>query len=273
MLVSVKTLTRGGLVALCLAVLWVSCGGSSVSGEVGAAGGEVCLPDRRVCIKVPLGGLETQELVRITPGGEKPPAALSESYDIAAVNGRRLEFLKPALVTMSLELVDAATLDALPNENLLRIFTKVGEDWVPLNAPVVDRVRNVVTGETSHLSPFVLLRVDRLPDGGLPIEIDAGPYDSGMTIVIPPFDAGRPDAGRPDAGRPDAGMDAGVPDSGTPDAGRPDAGVDAGLPDAGFDAGEPDAGEPDAGAPDAGEADAGIDGGEDAGAPDAGDGG
>lgn len=288
MLVFVKTLTRGCLAALCLATLWVSCGGSSVSGEVGAAGGEVCLPDRKVCIEVPLGGLETQELVRISPGGDKPEAALSESYDIVSASGKPITFLKPAKVTMSMDLVDSATLEALPNENLLRVFTREGQGWSPLSNPDVDRVQRRVSGTTTHLSPFVLLRADRLPDGGLPIEIDGGPYDGGGTIVVPPFDGGRPDAGMPDAGRPDAGMpdggrpdagmpDAGVPDAGQPDAGQPDAGhdagapdagpVDSGVPDAGFDAGVPDAGEPDAGSPDAGEADAGTDAGE----PDAGD--
>lgn len=284
MLIFVKKLTRGGLAALCLAVLWVACGGSSVSGEVGAAGGEVCLPDRKVCIEVPLGGLETQELVRISPGGDKPPAALSESYDISATSGKKLTFLKPAKVTMSMELVDAAVIEALPNENLLRIYTHDGERWVALSSQIVDRVRGKVTGTTSHLSPFVLLRADLLPDGGLPIEVDAGPIDSGMMIVVPPFDGGRPDSGTPDAGRPDAGTpDAGTPDAGTPDSGVPDAGVpdagapDAGAPDAGTpdsgtpDAGAPDAGEPDAGTPDAGEPDAGSDAGVDAGEPDAGE--
>lgn len=268
MLRSVKALTRGGLATLCLAVMWVSCGGTSVSGEVGAAGGEVCLTDRKVCIEVPLGGLETQELVRITPGGDKPASALSESFDISAVNGRKTEFLKPATVTMSIDLIDEGTLEALPNVTLLRIYTHDGEKWTALGDAVVDRVRNVVTGKTNHLSPFVLARADILPDGGMPIEIDGGPYDSGTVIVVPPFDGGRPDAGRPDAGRPDSGTpDAGTPDSGIPDAGTPDAGTpDAGMPDAGT----PDAGAPDAGAPDAG-VDAGFDAGIDAGEPDAGD--
>lgn len=274
MLVFVKTLTRGCFAALCLATLWVSCGGSSVSGEVGAAGGEVCLPDGKVCIEVPLGGLETQELVRISPGGEKPEAALSESYDIVSASGKRITFLKPAKVTMSLDLVDSATLEALPNENLLRVFTKEGEEWSPLGNPDVDRVSRRVSGTTTHLSPFVLLRADRLPDGGLPVSLDAGPYDGGGTIIVPPFDGGRPDSGTPDAGRPDAGMpDAGRPDSGMPDAGVPDAGVpDAGQPDAGaVDAGH-DAGVPDAGAIDSGVPDAGFDAGvPDAGQPDAGD--
>lgn len=267
-----SSLTRSGLVALCLAGVWLSCGGASVSGEVGAAGGQLCLPDDRVCLTVPLGGLEKQVPVRITPGTDKPPAALSESYDISAVSGQGLTFLKPATVSFSMDLVDQAVLADLPSESLLRVYTREGDAWVPLADPGLDRVKRVVSGTTTHLSPFVILRADRLPDGSLPVEVDAGARDSGAVIVVPPFDGGRPDAGPPDAGTPDAG----TPDSGTPDAGTPDAGTpDAGHPDSGTpDAGPPDAGLPDAGPPDAGaDVDAGADaGGEyDGGDPDAGD--
>jgi hypothetical protein len=284
------------LVLLCSVVVvlsWLSCGGAGVEGVVRPTGGEICLADERVCISVPPGALEQEEILRITPASDVPAAALSEGFDISSTSGRKVTFLKPATVRFALELVDAGGIE---NENILRIYTRGEGDWQPLDDSFVDRVRGVVLGGTLHLSPFVVLRSDRLPDGGLPIELDGGMRDSGV-IVIPPFDAGRPDAGRPDAGTPDAGPpdagppDAGMPDAGPPDAGPPDAGPpdagppdagppdagppDAGEPDAGEpDAGEPDAGEPDAGEPDAGEPDAGEpDAGVDAGEPDAGDGG
>ncbi len=272
----------GWLIVVAVALSWASCGGASVDGSITPTGGEVCLPENKVCIDVPIGALETQELLRISPGGETPGGALSDGYDISAVGKESLTFLKPATVRISL---DAVRTDGLENLNLLRIYTRQDGEWQPLGKSFVDRVKNQVMGETTHLSPFVVLRSDRLPDGGLPIEIDAGPID-GSVIIVPPFDAGRPDAGRPDAGTPDAGRpdsgmpdagpsdagpaDAGSPDAGPADAGTPDAGpADAGAPDAGpADAGAPDAGPPDAGPPDAGEPDAGE---PDAGAPDAGD--
>ncbi|MDP3155142.1 MAG: hypothetical protein Q8N23_20850 [Archangium sp.] len=259
-------------VGVVVVLSWVSCGGTSVDGAVGPTGGDVCLPDNKVCISVPIGGLETQEILRIAPGADVPGGALSDGYDISGVGSAPIVFVKPATVSFSLELVRAGTLE---NENLLRIYTRErlesGElgEWQPLENAFVDRVRNVVRGDTRHLSPFAVLRSDRLVDGGDPFEIDGGSRD-GSVIVVPPFDGGRPDAGRPDAGRdagvpdsgtPDAGRDAGPPDSGTPDAGTPDAGFDAGV-DAGFDAGV-DAGV-DAGL-DAG-VDAGVDAGIDAGA-------
>jgi hypothetical protein len=246
---------------------WLSCGGASVDGSVGPTGGSVCLPDRRVCIDVPIAALETQEVLRISPGGEAPSAALSDGYDIKAVSGKPITFDVPATVHISL---DAVRTDGIDNLNILRLYTKLdGGDWQPLSKTFVDRVKNEVIGETSHLSPFVVLRSDRLPDGGLPNELDASvPFDAGI-IVIPP----RPDSGVPDAGRPDAGTpDAGVPDAGQPDSGVPDAGVvDSGVPDAGVpdDSGVPDAGQPDAGVTDAGvdagDPDAGLDAGTDAG--------
>ncbi len=251
--------------AIVVALYWAACGSSSVDGSVGPTGGEVCLPENKICIAVPSGSLGTQEVLRLSPGAKVPESALSEGFDISAVSGRAIVFSKPAAVSFSLDIVQV---DDVPSENLLRVYTMRDDEWQPLENAFVDRVRRVVRGETRHLSPFVVLRADRLPDGGVPLEIDGGQTD-GSIIVIPPFDAGRPDAGKPDAGKPDSGIpDAGKPDSGNPDAGTHDAGVpDAGVPDSGMrDAGVPDAGVLDAGAPDAGEPDAGdIDAGIDSG--------
>ncbi len=252
-----------------------SCGSGSVQGSLDPTGGEVCLPDRRVCIEVPRGGLAEAVVVRIAPSDERPPWTLSEAFDISAQNRPDLEFVKPAKVSFRIELLpDGGT---SVSENLLRVYTITDGEWVACDNPYIDRVRGAVVGETMHLSPFVVMRADRLPDGGIPVEGDAGPPRDSGVIVIPPcptcdagVDAGRPDAGTPDAGRPDAGPpDAGRPDAGPPDAGPPDAGPpDAGPPDAGPpDAGPPDAGPPDAGPPDAGPPDAGP---PDAGPPDAG---
>lgn len=250
----------------------MSCGsGAAADGQVGPTGGEVCLPDRKVCISVPPGALETVEVIRINTSSDSPGGALSDTWDISAASGQKLTFVKPAVVTFSL---DGVRLEGIENENILRVYSReAGADWQPLDKAFVDRVRNQVQGETSHLSPFVVMRSDRLSDGGLPIELDGGVRDGGGVIIVPPFDAGHdagtmmpPDSGTPDSGTPDSGVvDSGVPDAGPVDAGQPDAGrPDSGVPDAGVDAGVPDAGV-DAGAPDAG-----VDAGVDAGQPDAG---
>lgn len=252
------------VVVVVLAVAGGACGGAGTEGTLTPTGGELCLPDKKVCLSVPSGGLAESRALRIAASADVPAGALSEGYDISAVDGRAVEFLKRAKVSFSLDLVNA---EGVPNDTLLRLYTRVGDDWQPLENAFVDRVRHVVTGETSHLSPFVVLRADRLPDGGMPVELDGGKRDAGV-IVVPRYDGGRPDAGRSDAGPPDAGaVDAGVVDGGQGDGGGGDAGVDdGGLPDAGA----PDAGEPDAGTPDAGEVDAGASN-QDAGAQDAGD--
>jgi hypothetical protein len=252
-------------------VIAVACGLESVDGRLEPIASEVCLSERRVCISVPTGAVEEPLRLRIStlPADALPGGQLGDGYDISAIGRDRVEFLKPARISFSLD--GLGELADIPNVNLLRLHTRDGDGpWQPLENAFVDRVRNVITGETTHLSPFIVLRTDRLPDGGIPVELDGGQRDAGV-IVIPPFDGGRPDAGQPDAGRPDAGApDAGPPDAGAPDAGPPDAGApDAGPPDAGApDAGPPDAGAPDAGPPDAGGADAGE---PDAGDPDAGE--
>jgi hypothetical protein len=263
----------GWSVGVALAVGWWSCGGTTTEGRLDSTGGELCNAEGTVCFRVEPFGLDESAVVRISPGEAGPAAALSPVWDISFAGGDAgPRLLKPATVSFSFDLIDAGE---VPSELLLRLYTLAGGDWVALDAPRVDRVRQRVQGQVSHLSPFVVIRADRLPDGGLPVPVDAGAPDA--SVVTPPFDAGNfrhdagtPDAGSPDAGRPDAGApDAGPPDAGPPDAGRPDAGPpDAGPPDAGPpDAGPPDAGPPDAGPPDAGPPDAGP---PDAGPPDAG---
>jgi hypothetical protein len=295
---------------LMLAVGFASCGGSSIQTTIPANGGELCSPDRRICVEIPPQGIAEAQTFRLfAPSTDRPGAQLSEVWDLEAVDKEQFSFLKPAVVRVKIEAVDMTN---VRDVTLLRVFTFRDGTWEVLGNFFFDRVRNELRGTTSLLrasegkravSAFTVLGVDRLPDGGLPIETDAGPpFDSGVIIVPPVPDAGR-DAGLGvDAGPADAGaIDAGVPDAGRIDAGQPldagvdagqpgrDAGVDAGVPiDAGVDAGRPidagvDAGQPidagvavdagvDAGVPvDAG-ADAGeLDAGElDAGAPDAG---
>jgi len=279
-----RLLVAAVLVGLTIAF---SCGGSGTEASVTPTGGEVCLGDRKVCIDVPPKALTESVILRISSSNDSPPAALSEAFDISATSGKTVKFSLPATVSIKLDLVDG---NDVPSDNLLRIYTRDPEtdEWVALDSPVINRVRGEITGKTTHLSPFVVMRADRLPDGGFPVELDGSVRDSGVVILPGIPDGGRGDAGRPpvDAGQPDAGMppvDAGTPpvDAGQPgDAGAPpvDAGqppVDAGMPP--VDAGTPDAGMPpvDAGAPDSGapfdagpDPDSGM--GSDAGDPDAG---
>lgn len=253
-----------------LACLAFSCGSGGTSGPIDpVTGGSVCAPNDSVCFEVDPGGLDRSAVFRVAPGTEAPPAIIGPAWDIS-VSGDVPTFVKPAHVSFKLDELPFAEA-GVEDETILRVYTTQDGDWVPLDNPVVDRVQGRVRGDTTHLSPFAVLRRDRLPDGGPIIGTDAGPGpDSGM-IVIPPIpDAGHDagvDAGTPDAGALDAGTpDAGPADAGAPDAGPADAGVDAGT-DAGVDAGV-DAGS-DAGV-DAG-LDAGPDAGVDAGAADAGD--
>jgi hypothetical protein len=224
-------------------------------------GGEVCLPERKVCISVPPLALERELTLRIAPTDDAPGGLIGDAWDITPTG---TAFSKPATISFR---YDGLAIPANLNVNLLRIYTRQApdggsaEEWVPTDSPRVNALRAELEGDVRHLSPFFVLRADRLPDGGLPIEGDGGPVIPPPPPPPPPFDAGRPDAGRPDAGRPDSGvMDAGQPDAGPKDAGPTDSGVmDAGQPDAGPpDAGPPDAGPPDAGPPDAGPPDAGV---------------
>src|SRR5687767_11330115 len=82
-----------------------SCGGNSAGGYLGAAGGELCLPDRRVCISVPLNGLPDDKFISIRPSNDVPGGALSDSWSIGP-DGTL--FLKEATVTFRYDGLDGA---------------------------------------------------------------------------------------------------------------------------------------------------------------------
>ena len=253
------------------AAVLCQCGGASTQAVLGPRGGEVCSAGNGICLVLESGSVDREVTLRVSPAQDLPPAALGDGFDISVVGASSFTFLKGAHISMKAgDLAESAGF----NPNLLRIYTREGGEWVPLDEGAVDRVKGIVTGRVWHLSPFVILRADRLPDGGLPIEGDGGRIVPPINPPPPPFDAGTRDAGPTDAGRPDAGpMDAGRLDSGVVDGGTVDGGVDAGSfdagpVDAGHDAGsQADSGLSDAGVPDSGVVDAGLG---DAGKPDAG---
>ena len=175
-----------------VAVLAASCGSTTqTTSIIGPTGGEVCLANSNVCVLIPPGALDKPVPIRILPTNDVPEGSFGGGYDIGPSG---TTFLKPVKVTFKIEsLYDE---DSGVDPLLLRLFTKVDNVWEPLATPVppLDRVRRTLSGTVEHLSPFVILRADRLPDGGMPIEIDGGKKDAGV-IVIPYFDAGKRDGG------------------------------------------------------------------------------
>jgi hypothetical protein len=110
------------------------------------------------------------------PGGQ-----VSEVWDIEALNKEEYRFAKPAIVRIKLDAVD---LTNVRDDQLLRVASSIDGNWEVLGNLFFDRVRNEIRGTTSLLrtkstkrgvSAFTILRSDRLPDGGIPMETDAGP--------------------------------------------------------------------------------------------------
>ncbi|MDP1919008.1 MAG: hypothetical protein Q8L14_22350 [Myxococcales bacterium] len=197
-----RWLVAGG-VGVVLSVGFASCGGSSTQVTIPASGGELCTPDRRICLEIPAQAIpETQTFRIFFPSTDRPGAQLSEVWDIEAVDKDQFRFLKPAVIRVRLDAVD---MTQVRDDTVLRVFTSRDGNWEVLGNLFFDRVRNELRGTTSVLSTsalkravsaFTVLRVDRLPDGGIPMETDAGPLPDSGVIVIPPV----PDAGRRDAG-------------------------------------------------------------------------
>src|SRR4051812_41239059 len=90
--------------AIAVAVLGISCGSpNSSNGQVDPTGGEVCLPDNRVCISVPSGGVDRAITLGINPTSDVPGGMVGEGYEITPSG---TTFLKPATVTFKYDFVD-----------------------------------------------------------------------------------------------------------------------------------------------------------------------
>ncbi len=220
-----RWLLAAGVGAL-LVVGFPSCGGSSTQATIPATGGELCTPDRRLCLEIPAQAIaETQTFRIFFPSTDRPGGQLSEVWDIEAVDRDQLRFLKPATIRVRLDAVD---MTQVRDDTLLRVFTSRDGNWEVLGNLFFDRVRNELRGTTSLLSTsglkravsaFTVLRVDRLPDGGVPMETDAGPLPDSGVIIIPPV---------PDAGRRDAGVGGGSAGGGAAGGGAAGGGAAAG---------------------------------------------
>jgi hypothetical protein len=155
-----------GTVAIAFAV--AACGPVSQTRTlIGPTGGEVCAPADQICIVVPPGALEKSITIRIAPTSDVPAGAFGKSYDIGPSGTK---FLKPAKIVVKIDALYEA--DSGVDPLLLRLYTRYDGEWQPLATPVptLDRVRRSLSGTVDHLSPFVVVRGDLLPDGTPPPE-------------------------------------------------------------------------------------------------------
>lgn len=169
-----------GLSFAVAAALFAACSPPGTSSLIiGPTGGTVCLPEDKVCVDVPPGALTVGLTIKIQPGTDRPAGAFLDAWDIGPAG---TTFLKPVTVVFKVDpLFEPDSGVAWSEEAMagksgvdplkLRLYTRYEDGpWEPLgiSVPPLDRIRRTLSGQVTHLSPFAILRTDRLADGGVP---------------------------------------------------------------------------------------------------------
>ena len=135
--------------------------GSPASASIGTSGGTVTTSDGSATLTVPAGAVSATTAITITPSTLTVPGAVGQVWEIGPTG---TQFATP--VTLTLAYTDAE-LGGKPAADFA-VSTVVGSGWQPIAAGVVNTAAHVITGQTTHLSPYALSSlVQSSDDGGL----------------------------------------------------------------------------------------------------------
>jgi hypothetical protein len=127
--------------------------GALIGAGVGSQGG--VLGSGEVTVTIPAGALTSQIQLTIEPGGASPapPAgAVSQVYEIGPTGTL---FAQP--VTIAFGYSKSQLGGAAPSDFAVETIGQSGQ-WTPLSQIVVDVQAQTIAGQTSHLSPYVLVQ-------------------------------------------------------------------------------------------------------------------
>ncbi len=152
-----------------------------------ASGGKVATADGALTVDVPPGALAADTQITIAEIAPLASGAIGKTYEIGPSG---TQFTIPVALVFDYRAFDLAGNDPVT----LEAATIVSGAWAPITSSEVDVAAHVVTGHTTHLSPFGLHSKGKGPaddagadaaDGG-PGPTDAGPSDAPSDA---PFDA------------------------------------------------------------------------------------
>jgi hypothetical protein len=134
--------------------------GTSAEATIGPAGGSVATADGRVRLTVPAGALGASTMITIAAGTSSVPGALGPIWEIGPSG---TQFAAP--VTLGLEYTDIELAGHDPNS--VAVSTVVGGTWQAITMPTRDTTMRIISGQTTHLSPYALAPMSgMLPPNG-----------------------------------------------------------------------------------------------------------
>jgi hypothetical protein len=126
--------------------------GTLIETSIGGQGGTVGVGD--VTLTIPVRALGTAVTVSIKVGAEAAPAgAVTHVFDIGPSGTM---FQQPATVAFSY--TDALLGGDAPSSYAVETLGQDGVTWTPLSQIVVDIYAHTIAGQTTHLSPYVLVK-------------------------------------------------------------------------------------------------------------------
>jgi hypothetical protein len=123
--------------------------GSSASASIGVSGGVVATGDGSVRLSIPAGAITTTTTITITPSTSSVPGYVGQVWEIGPTG---TQFSVP--ITIALAYSDAE-LAGKPVAGF-SVSTVVGNAWEPIAASVLDTAAHVMSGQTTHLSPYAV---------------------------------------------------------------------------------------------------------------------
>ncbi|MGQ0503791.1 MAG: hypothetical protein ACT4TC_00575 [Myxococcaceae bacterium] len=154
------SLKRGAVVVVVLAASLAACGtlvdgeGVTSSGVIGRTGGSLNTPAGMELL-VPAGALDTNTSLTIQPGVGLPPGAVLA----VEIGPSGTQFSTPVTLRFP------ASLAKVRGEQL-KVMTVENGKWVPLAGHDYDRETGMVSGKTSHLSPYALVQSSEICNNG-----------------------------------------------------------------------------------------------------------
>jgi hypothetical protein len=144
-------------------------------------------------VNVPAGALTTSTVITITPATSSVPGAVGQVWEIGPTG---TQFSVPVTLTLAYADSELGTMPA----TAFAVSTVVSDTWQPIAATVVNTSEHVISGQTTHLSPYALSAVVQPTIGTIS---DAGDGDAveGGNIAAGIDEGGAPGDGIPDTPR------------------------------------------------------------------------
>jgi hypothetical protein len=140
-----------------------------VSANVGSAGGVIVTGDGVANVNIPAGAVGANTMITITPSTSSVPGAVGQVWEIGPTG---TQFSVPITITLAYKDSD---LGGMP-PTAFAVSTVVNGAWQPIPATVVNPAAHIISGQTTHLSPYAIspLSASSVVDAGADATLGSG---------------------------------------------------------------------------------------------------